>query len=50
MVENGCSNDGMTTTAATVNRTKHVFSIDAAEFIPSWKIRAVDEVDTFASG
>lgn len=50
VVENGCSNSEGVTTAATVNRSGHVFSVDATEFIPSWKVLALSEVNTVASG
>ncbi|KAM3725040.1 E3 ubiquitin-protein ligase makorin [Dirofilaria immitis] len=49
VVENGCSSDSIATTAA-VNQSNHVFSVDAAEFIPSWKISALNEANTNASG
>ncbi|EJW73403.1 hypothetical protein WUBG_15694 [Wuchereria bancrofti] len=50
VVENGCSSSEVVTTAATVNRSSHVFSVDATEFIPSWKALALSEVNTAASG
>ncbi|CAG9535013.1 unnamed protein product [Cercopithifilaria johnstoni] len=49
-VENGCSSDKTATTAAAVNRSSHEFSVDAAEFVPSWKVSTLNEVNTVASG
>lgn len=52
MIKNGCNSDEIATAtaAAIVDQNKHVFSVDAAEFIPSWKISALGEVNTVASG
>uniref|UniRef100_A0A915PMF4 RING-type E3 ubiquitin transferase n=1 Tax=Setaria digitata TaxID=48799 RepID=A0A915PMF4_9BILA len=50
VVENGCSSNEIATTATIVSRSSHVFSADAAEFVPSWKLSALNEVNTTASG
>ncbi|KAL3983284.1 Zinc finger C-x8-C-x5-C-x3-H type (and similar) family protein [Acanthocheilonema viteae] len=62
VVENDCGSDKIaattaattataatTTTTAAVNQSNHVFSVDAAEFVPSWKILPLNEVNAVAS-
>ncbi|VDK87156.1 unnamed protein product [Litomosoides sigmodontis] len=48
-MDNGCSSDNRTTVEVEGNRSSYVFSVDAAEFVPSWKMTALDEVNTVAS-